>query len=120
MQIEIKKIPGKFDELNPDFRVTLGGVTMNLSYEELKELKILSNKVLFELNNVNKNTASYTPDEQNRKKLVEVWTTSNNRMQTIKEVRSLSGFGLLRARYFLENTNDQDEFIKTGNFILLP
>ena len=69
MQIEIKKIPGKFDELNPDFRVTLGGVTMNLSYEELK---ILSNKVLFELNNVNKNTASYTPDEQNRKKLVEV------------------------------------------------
>ena len=47
MKIEIKKIPGKFDELNPDFRVTLGGVTMNLSYEELKELKILSNKVLF-------------------------------------------------------------------------
>jgi len=117
MQIEIKKIPGKFDELNPDFRVTLGGVTMNLSYEELK---LLSNKVLFELNNVNKNTASYTFDEQNRKKLVEVWTTSNNRMQTIKEVRSLSGFGLLRARYFLENTNDQEEFIKTGKFILLP
>lgn len=117
MKIEIKKIPGKFDELNPDFRVTLGGVTMNLSYEELK---ILSNKVLFELNNVNKNTASYTSDEQNRKKLVEVWTTSNNRMQTIKEVRSLSGFGLLRARYFLENTNDQEEFIKTGKFILLP
>lgn len=115
MQIEIKKIPGKFDELNPDFRVTLGGVTMNLSY---KELKILSNKVLFELNNVNK--TEYTSDEQNRKKLVEVWTTSNNRMQTIKEVRSLSGFGLLRARYFLENTNDQEEFIKTGKFILLP
>ena len=117
MQIEIKKIPGKFDELNPDFRVTLGGVTMNLSS---KELKILSNKVLFELNNVNKNTASYTPDEQNRKKLVEVWTTSNNRMQTIKEVRALSGFGLLRTKYFLENTNDQEEFIKTGKFILLP
>ena len=78
MQIEVKKIPGKFDELNPDFRVTLGGVTMNLSYEELKELKILSNKVLFELNNVNKNT-EYTSDEQNRKKLVEAWTTSNNR-----------------------------------------
>ena len=117
MKIEIKKIPGKFDELNPDFRVTLGGVTVNLSYEELK---LLSNKVLFELNNVNKNTASYTFDEQNRKKLVEVWTTSNNRMQTIKEVRSLSGFGLLRARYFLENTNDQEEFIKTGKFILLP
>ena len=78
MKIEIKKIPGKFDELNPDFRVTLGGVTMNLSYEELKELKILSNKVLFELNNVNKNT-EYTSDEQNRKKLVEAWTTSNNR-----------------------------------------
>ena len=76
MQIEVKKIPGKFDELNPDFRVTLGGVTMNLSSEELK---ILSNKVLFELNNVNKNTASYTSDEQNRKKLVEVWPTSNNR-----------------------------------------
>mgnify|MGYP000936673047 CR=1 FL=1 len=75
MQIEVKKIPGKFDELNPDFRVTLGGVTMNLSS---KELKILSNKVLFELNNVNKNT-EYTSDEQNRKKLVEAWTTSNNR-----------------------------------------
>ena len=75
MKIEIKKIPGKFDELNPDFRVTLGGVTMNLSS---KELKILSNKVLFELNNVNKNT-EYTSDEQNRKKLVEAWTTSNNR-----------------------------------------
>ena len=115
MKIEIKKIPGKFDELNPDFRVTLGGVTMNLSYEELK---LLSNKVLFELNNVNK--TEYTSDEQNRKKLVEAWTTSNDRMQTIKEVRSLSGFGLLRARYFLENTNDQEEFIKTGNFILLP
>lgn len=115
MQIEIKKIPGKFDELNPDFRVTLGGVTMNLSY---KELKILSNKVLFELNNVNK--TEYTSDEQNRKKLVEAWTTSNNRMQTIKEVRALSGFGLLRTRYFLENINDQDEFIKTGKFILLP
>ena len=117
MKIEIKKIPGKFDELNPDFRVTLGGVTMNLSY---KELKILSNKVLFELNNVNKNTASYTSNEQNRKKFVEAWTTSNDRMQTIKEVRALSGFGLLRTKYFLENTNDQDEFIKTGKFILLP
>ena len=115
MKIEIKKIPGKFDELNPDFRVTLGGVTMNLSYEELK---LLSNKVLFELNNVNK--TEYTSDEQNRKKLVEAWTTSNNRMQTIKEVRALSGFGLLRTRYFLENINDQDEFIKTGKFILLP
>jgi len=49
MQIEIKKIPGKFDELNPDFRITLGGVTMNLS---IKELKILSNKILSEFNNV--------------------------------------------------------------------
>ena len=116
MKIEIKKIPGKFDELNPDFRVTLGGVTMNLSY---KELKILSNKVLFELNNVNKNT-EYTSDEQNRKKLIEAWTTSNDHRKVIKEVRSLSGFGLLRARYFLENTNDQEEFIKTGKFILLP
>lgn len=41
-------------------------------------------------------------------------------MQTIKEVRALSGFGLLRTKYFLENTNDQEEFIKTGKFILLP
>ena len=109
MKIEIKKIPGKFDELNPDFRVTLGGVTMNLSYEELK---ILSNKVLFELNNVNKNTASYTSDEQNRKKLVEAWTTSNDRMQTIKEVRALSGFGLLRTKYFLENSSELSSHIK--------
>lgn len=117
MKIEIKKIPGKFDELNPDFRVTLDGVTMNLSY---KELKILSNKVLFELNNVNKNT-EYTSDEQNRKKLIEAWTTSlNDHRKVIKEIRSLSGFGLLRAIYFLENTNDQEEFIKTGKFILLP